>query len=106
MHNNMTDMSQSNLVVNNEMEFKLLTKDEVKLNRVEDDNIQIEDQQEKESLAMIQLESVMNLKLQSIGPEAAKAKKGKKKKKKKAKTISAVKSLSEQKLTAAEAEGL
>ena len=43
MHNNMTDMSQSNLVVNNEMEFKVLTKDEVRLNRVEDDNIQIED---------------------------------------------------------------
>ena len=39
MHNNMTDMSQSNLVANNEMEYKVLTKDEVLLNRVADDNI-------------------------------------------------------------------
>jgi hypothetical protein len=43
MHNNMTDMSQSNLVANNEMAFKLQTRDEVLLNRVEDDHIQIED---------------------------------------------------------------
>ena len=48
----------------------------------------------------------MSLKLQQIGPGVAKAKKQKKKKKKKGKGTSTIKALSEQKLTAAEAEGL